>query len=344
MFAASEERAIEAVVPAKAERPPKRGTIPVRRFKLDARNRLVRCPAGRFPRPHGKPDSDGFQHCRARVPDCRACRLRQACFSPAMKRRAILLHKDHPALLRARRKYARWGGRERALYRSHRIRVEGFQGEAKTWHGLARAVRRGLANVRIQAYLTAAAVNLKRLATALLLPLLAAVAGLLGSPRGLSRETGAPALHRVGLPLSCRAVSASCPLYVERHGAVARFRDGPHLAAPGLGRVGDAVAEQDGRSLPLLDHVERRSVRLHLRRAHREQAGRLRGGRQCGRHAEADTKHGRHAKQFAPGGHGLSPATTFVSRTAGTSLSNCERSTITSTGSADAASGRFVPD
>lgn len=92
-----------------------------------------------------------------------------------MKRRAILLHKDHPALLRARRKYARWGERERALYRSHRIRVEGFHGEAKTWHGLARAVRRGLANMQIQAYLTAAAINLKRLAVTCLLILVAVI-------------------------------------------------------------------------------------------------------------------------------------------------------------------------
>jgi hypothetical protein len=168
VFAALEERGIEAVIPAKAERPAKKGTIPVRRFKLDARNRVVRCPGGKLLRPHGKPDSDGFQHYRARIPDCRSCRLRPVCFSPAMKRRAILLHKDHPALLRARRKHARWGDRERMLYRSHRVRVEGFHGEAKTWHGLARAVRRGLTNMRIQAYLTAAAVNLKRRAAAFL--------------------------------------------------------------------------------------------------------------------------------------------------------------------------------
>jgi hypothetical protein len=37
----------------------------------------------------------------------------------------------------------------------------------KSWHGLARAIRRGLANMRIQAYLTAAVVNLKRLPAAL---------------------------------------------------------------------------------------------------------------------------------------------------------------------------------
>ena len=88
-----------------------------------------------------------------------------------MKRRAILLHKNHDALLRARRKYARWGDHERALYRSHRSRVEGYHGEAKTWHGLGRAIRRGLDNMQIQAYLAAAAVNLKRLAAYLLLML-----------------------------------------------------------------------------------------------------------------------------------------------------------------------------
>jgi hypothetical protein len=175
VFAGLEERGIEAVVPAKAERPPKKGTIPVRRFKPDARNRVVRCPGGKLLRPHGKPDSDGFQHFRARIPDCRACRLRAACFSPDMKRRAILLHKDHPALLRARRRYARWGERERGLYRSHRARVEGVHGEAKTRHGLARAVWRGLANMRIQAFLTAAVVNLKRLAAAILFALLATI-------------------------------------------------------------------------------------------------------------------------------------------------------------------------
>ena len=38
-----------------------------------------------------------------------------------------------------------------------------MHGEAKTQHGLRRAVRRGLANVAIQAFLTAAVINLKRL-------------------------------------------------------------------------------------------------------------------------------------------------------------------------------------
>ncbi len=102
-----------------------------------------------------------------------------------MRRRAILLHKDHPALLRARRKYAGWGPRERALYHRHRGLVEGVHGEAKTWHGLARAVRRSLANMQIRAFLTAAVINLKRLAGAVLMVLLAALA--LGAAHGATR-------------------------------------------------------------------------------------------------------------------------------------------------------------
>lgn len=90
VFAALEARGIEAIIPAKAEQPPKRGTIPVRRFKLDAKNRRVRCLAGKLLRPHGMPDSDGFQHYRARIPDCEAYRLRAIGFSTTMRRRAIL--------------------------------------------------------------------------------------------------------------------------------------------------------------------------------------------------------------------------------------------------------------
>lgn len=96
-----EERGTEAVIPARAERPARKGAIPARRSRLDAENRLVRCPGGKFLRPRGKPGgkpgSDGSRHRRARIPDGRACRLRAPCFGPAMGRRATLLHKDRPA-------------------------------------------------------------------------------------------------------------------------------------------------------------------------------------------------------------------------------------------------------
>jgi transposase len=66
VFASLEERGIEAIVPAKRERPPK-GVIPVRRFKLDVRHGIVRCLRGRILKPHGKPDRNGFQAYRARM-------------------------------------------------------------------------------------------------------------------------------------------------------------------------------------------------------------------------------------------------------------------------------------
>lgn len=96
--------------------------------------------------------------------------MRARCASPSRHARVVVFNVDHPVLLRARRRRLQWGEREDRLYSRHRWRSEGFHGEAKTWHGLARAVRRGLDNIRIQAFLTAAAVNLKRLATALGMP------------------------------------------------------------------------------------------------------------------------------------------------------------------------------
>ena len=52
------------------------------------------------------------------------------------------------------------------VYNRHRYLFEGIHEEAKERHGLRRAVRRRLGNVAIQVYLTAAVINLKRLAGA----------------------------------------------------------------------------------------------------------------------------------------------------------------------------------
>ena len=61
-----------------------------------------------------------------------------------------------------------WGFQENQLYSRHRWLVEGVHGLAKTLHGMARATRRGIENMKIQALLTATAINLKRLAAAIL--------------------------------------------------------------------------------------------------------------------------------------------------------------------------------
>jgi hypothetical protein len=53
-----------------------------------------------------------------------------------------VISNEHPALLRARRRRERWSDEDQRLYHRHRLRSEGFHGEAKTWHELARDVRR----------------------------------------------------------------------------------------------------------------------------------------------------------------------------------------------------------
>ena len=73
----------------------------------------------------------------------------------------------YPSLLRARRRHVKKDERDKTLYRRHLSMVEGVHGESKAQHGLHRAGRRGRWNVAIQSYLTAAMINLKRLAKAL---------------------------------------------------------------------------------------------------------------------------------------------------------------------------------
>lgn len=92
---------------------------------------------------------------------------RSRCLSPSVGRRSVHIGHGYDALLRARRKKGCWPSVWRKLYQRHRWQVEGIHGEAKTQHGLHRAVRRERWNVAIQALLTASVINLKRLASLL---------------------------------------------------------------------------------------------------------------------------------------------------------------------------------
>jgi len=162
-YAALEARGIEAIIaPERVGRA--QGAVPGRRFKYDARHDVVRCPAGRVLR-HRWFDGERH-HYRAETAVCRRCRLRRACLAPSATARTARLLPGHSALVRARRRSARGDQIWRHQMARHRWQVEGVHGEAKSQHGLARAARRRLWNVSIQAYLTAVAINLKRLARA----------------------------------------------------------------------------------------------------------------------------------------------------------------------------------
>jgi transposase len=167
-YAELEENEIEAVIPPQRESGVAH-KLPARRFKYDARRELVRCPGGKMLHP-GKEKDDGSRVYQSRSRDCRHCPLRERCIPPSSCHRTIRIVLGYEALLRARRRKARgWDAETKELYQRHRWRAEGKHGEAKTTHGLRRAVRRGRWNVAIQAYLTAAVMNLKCLAALLLI-------------------------------------------------------------------------------------------------------------------------------------------------------------------------------
>jgi transposase len=152
---------IDAVIPP--QKASSRGRLPLVRFRYDATHDVVRCPGGKVLERRNRVRK-GWLY-RAQACDCRACPLKQRCIPESAHCRSILIVDGYCALVRARRRKRRgWEYEQVAAYGRHRYQVEGIHGEAKCQHGLRRAVRRGLNNARIQAYLTAAVINLKRLA------------------------------------------------------------------------------------------------------------------------------------------------------------------------------------
>lgn len=161
-----EQRGTEAIIPVQTSHT-KPKHIPISRFKYDARNEIVRCPRGKILRRSSRTDKGWIY--RAANKDCGCCPLRSRCIGSTTKARIILITDGYESLLRTRRKWQKPDETIRDKYKRHKWRVEGVHGEAKTQHGLRRAIRRGLANVSIQVYLTAIVMNLKRLAAFLCL-------------------------------------------------------------------------------------------------------------------------------------------------------------------------------
>lgn len=160
-YAALEERGIEPVIKPQRDSTKSRG-VPLSRFRYDPRHQRVRCPRGKVLLPQ-RTTCEGTWYV-AESQDCQSCTLCKQCVAPTSKRRTVLIREGYDALVRARRRQGHWNVYWRQAYSRHFATVEGIHGEAKAQHGLRRAARRGLANMQIQAYLAAMAINLKRLA------------------------------------------------------------------------------------------------------------------------------------------------------------------------------------
>lgn len=170
VYAALEDRRIDAVIPP-LRAPRRKGAqgFPTERFKYDPHHDVVHCPAKKRLTPRNSTRTGKWY--RADRRDCARCPLKAQCLPQGAPSRRVHIVTNHAAILRARRRRLAWSQDDYAIYTRHRWRVEGMHGTAKTLHGLARAIRRGLENMKIQALLTATAMNLKKLAAALLIVL-----------------------------------------------------------------------------------------------------------------------------------------------------------------------------
>jgi len=161
------ERGIRLVSP-----PPKAKTytgtayFTVEDFEYDEAEDMFVCPAGKRLKYVRTEKERGRRNYRAWRSDCGACPLKLKCTKA--ERRSVKVSPHHGGLVKLRADSRTESFKK--LYTSRAPVIEGVFAEAKQWHGLRRAWRRGLAKMRVQCLLIAAVINFKRL-TAFILSL-----------------------------------------------------------------------------------------------------------------------------------------------------------------------------
>lgn len=132
-------------------------------FQVDEAARQVRCPAGQTTAVWSEKPVPGAPapqvQVRFEAATCQACPFFGQC-TTSRQGRSLTLH-PYRALLAQRRAEAQTPAFQDQLHL--RAGIEGTLSELVRGHGLRRARYRGMAKVGLQAYFTAAAVNLKRL-------------------------------------------------------------------------------------------------------------------------------------------------------------------------------------
>lgn len=137
----------------------------VQAFTYDPKADQYHCPAGASLRLTHVDSRKLYKVYAARTADCKTCRLRDRCISASVRFRRLFRPIYQDALDRAEARTH--DERYRQLQRLRRTWCEGTFATMKDRHGLRRAMRRGLEKVSEQVLLTAAAMNIKRLALAM---------------------------------------------------------------------------------------------------------------------------------------------------------------------------------
>jgi transposase len=164
--AAMAQRKIRFVSPPQRRSAPGRGpeSFTPDDFVHDEQRDVYVCPAKQILTYIGT-ERTGRQRRRYRAPRsvCAQCALKARC--TRSQRRTLHIIPDRALLVQLREDAKTESFQE--LYRTRGHVIEGNFAEEKQWHGLRRAIRRGLSNMRVQCWLVAAVINFKRLAAAL---------------------------------------------------------------------------------------------------------------------------------------------------------------------------------
>jgi hypothetical protein len=161
--AACEDRQVRLVSPPQPVPKNQAGHFAIDQFVYDEAADEFTCPAGERLRSVQKAGQPGHKRKYRGSPEiCRGCVLRSRCTKQAV--RSLTVGSNHGALRRLRADSQTESFRQ--LYRRRAPVIEGIFAEAKQWHGLRRAWRRGLAKMRLQCLLIAAVLNFKRLVAA----------------------------------------------------------------------------------------------------------------------------------------------------------------------------------
>jgi hypothetical protein len=152
---------LQVFVPPFDRSPAPEGRFGSEAFEVEASTGVLRCPAGQQTSRFTEATRQGRRY-HFTAAQCRGCRLREGCVGAGGRKPGRYVFKsDYEAQYRRARQVA-----ESAAYREARRqqpRVERKLGEIVRHHAGRRVRYRGLARVRVQYYLTAVVVNLKRM-------------------------------------------------------------------------------------------------------------------------------------------------------------------------------------
>ena len=135
--------------------------VPLRNFHYVEEKNVVACPMGCI-LPYSTTDRDGYRQYKSNPSDCAVCPLRQDCFSSKQKQRVVTRHIWEKYKDEARNNKRTQTGKR--LYKVRCSTIERSFADAKELHGYRYARFRGQKSVQMQAYLTAACQNMKKIA------------------------------------------------------------------------------------------------------------------------------------------------------------------------------------